>query len=149
MYHGYVILFRIFSRNFHLKIKVAQNMPICPSFFIKYCFYIGVSNITSQNKYFFLNIYQRFQWYVHPIYLFISKLYGCPTVATVALVLQTSNKPATKLQQTSNKLPTSLQSSFQHSVPFHPPYKTLLHGPWSIYLFINTPDVPPLLTPLH
>ena len=52
-------------------------------------------------------------------------------------LLQTSNKPATKHQQTCNKTPTNLQSSFQHGVPFHPPYKTLLHRSWSMKLALK------------
>jgi len=88
-----------------------------------------------------LNIYQRFQWYVHPIYLFISKHSGCPTVATVPLVLykasRTSYKPPTNLQQNSNKLPTNLQSSFQHGLSFHPPEKTLLHATWNMKLALK------------
>ena len=50
---------------------------------------------------------------------------------------QTSNKPLTNLQQNPYKLPTSLQSSFQHGVSFHPTYKTLLHAPWNMKLALK------------
>ena len=108
-------------------------MPIYPNLFLSNNAFI-LEYVTQ--IFFFLNIYQRFSWYVHPIYLFIS---GCPTVATIPLVLykvsrtsykpptnlqQTSNKPATNLQQTSNEPPIifstrcSLSSTLQNTLPW-------------------------------
>ena len=122
-----------------MTIKLAQKCPYIRvfssnnGFILKY-----VTQIVKTNTF---SLFKQFQWYVHPIYLFISKHSGCPTVATIALVLykasRTSYKPPTNLQQNSNKLPTNLQSSFQHGVPFHPPDKTLFYAPWNMKLALK------------